>query len=209
MHAHDLDLNLLKLLHALMRSGSVTRAAVELKITQPAASQGLMRLRSLLEDPLFVRAGHGMRPTPKAERLWPAVRSAFATLDQALAEAMQFDPATSPRVFRIHMSDIGEGSFLPNLVTEVARRAPSVRIESLPVPVGEISAALDSGRIDFAVGFLPAVKDTQKIRLLRDKYILLVRSGHPFAARRRNAQTELGKLDFVAVRTHTASLRIL
>jgi hypothetical protein len=89
---------------------------------------------------------------PKADRLAPSVASALATLELALGDSAAFDPAASTRTFRIHMSDIGEGRFLPELMVALREQAPGVRLETLPLPRGEITDALDSGRIDFAFG---------------------------------------------------------
>lgn len=212
MHIKDIDLNLLRLFDAVFRAGSVSRAAEQLDLTQPAASQGLTRLRALLHDPLFTRAAGGVRPTPKAERLAQPLRSALATIEQALGESQGFEPAQSGRTFRIHMSDIGEGRFLPELMTALREQAPGVRIETMPLPRSEVTAALDSGRIDLAFGFLPMVKDTQRIHLLKDRYIVLLRKGHPFTRKRRSARqllADLHELEYVAVRAHADTLRIL
>lgn len=211
MRVADLDLNLLRLLDAVHRTRNVSRAAESLGITQPAASQGLTRLRVLLGDPLFARAPGGVAPTPKAERLAGAVRQALATLEEALGESQRFDPARSRKVFRFHLSDIGEARFLPELMAMLHREAPQVSLETFPLPHGEIAAALDSGRIDFALGFLPGVKDVRSTPLLRDRYIVLLRDGHPFAARRRSVVRleELRKLEYAAVRSHSETLRIL
>ena len=212
MHIKDIDLNLLRLFDAVYRTRNVSRAAELMDLTQPAASQGLTRLRLLIKDPLFVRAGGGVQPTPKANRLADAVRCALATLEQALNESALFEPLQSRRVFRIHMSDIGEARFLPELMVALRRLAPGLRIETTPLASSDIAAALDSGRIDFAFGFLPAVKDTQRLQLLKDRYIVLLREGHPFIKRRRRGQAlldALRQLELVAVRTHSDTLRIL
>ncbi|ABM36341.1 LysR family transcriptional regulator [Polaromonas naphthalenivorans] len=212
MHINDIDLNLLRVFDAVYRARSVSRAAELLGLTQPATSQGLTRLRLLVKDALFVRAPGGVAPTPRAERLALAVQSALATVEQALNEAAQFNPAEAAKVFRIHMSDIGEARFLPDLMVALRRLAPGVRIETLPLASSDIAQALDSGRIDFAFGFLPTVKDTQRVQLLKDRYIVLLRDGHPFTRRRRSGQALLGdlrQLEFVAVRTHSDTLRIL
>jgi DNA-binding transcriptional LysR family regulator len=212
MHIKDIDLNLLRLFDAVYRTRNVSRAAELLDLTQPAASQGLTRLRLLIKDPLFVRAGGGVQPTPKADRLADAVRSALGTLEQALNESALFEPLQSRKVFRIHMSDIGEGRFLPDLMVALRRLAPGVRLETSPVASSDIAQTLDSGRIDFAFGFLPTVKDTQRVQLLQDRYIVLLREGHPFIRRRRSGQAlldDLHQLEFVAVRTHSDTLRIL
>lgn len=212
MHIKDLDLNLLRLFDAVYRLRNVSRAAEALDLTQPAASHGLSRLRTLLHDPLFVRAGGGVRPTPKADRLAEAVRQALGTLEQALSESAGFDPAQSRRLFRLHMSDIGESRFLPELMMALREQAPGVRVETLPVPRAAITEALDTGRIDFAFGFLPMVRDVQRSELLRDRYVVLVREGHPFARERRSGPalaTALRALEFVAVRSHADTLRIV
>lgn len=212
MRIQDIDLNLLRLFDAVYRLRNVSRAAESLALTQPAASHGLTRLRLLIKDPLFMRAAGGVRSTPKADRLAVAVRSALGTLEEALNESADFEPAQSRRVFRIHMSDIGEGRFLPELMVALRELAPGVRIETLPLPRAEITDALDSGQVDFAFGFLPAVKDTQRMQLLQDRYIVLLRAGHPFARKRLSGQAllrELRKLEFVSVRTHADTLRIL
>jgi len=212
MHIKDIDLNLLRLFDVVYRMRNVSRAAELMDLTQPPASQGLTRLRLLIKDPLFVRAGGGVQPTPKADRLADAVRSALATLEQALNESALFEPLQSRKVFRIHMSDIGEARFLPELMVALRRLAPGVRIETSPLPSKDIAPALDSGRIDFAVGFLPTVKDTQRVQLLKDRYIVLLREGHPLVKKRRTRQALLAvlrQLELVAVRTHSDTLRIL
>ena len=212
MHLKDIDLNLLRLFDAVYRTRNVSRAADLLDLTQPAASQGLTRLRAALHDPLFMRAAGGVQPTPKAQRLADPVRAALATLENALGESAGFDPAQSGRVFRIHMSDIGEGRFLPELMVALRERAPGVRVETLPLPRGEINEALDTGRIDFAFGFLPMVKETQRLLLLQDRSVVLLRRGHPFARRKLAGKALLAglrELDFVAVRSHADTLRIL
>ncbi|MGZ5179049.1 MAG: LysR family transcriptional regulator [Ramlibacter sp.] len=212
MHLKEIDLNLLRLFDAVFRAGNVSRAAQLLDITQPAASQGLTRLRAVLHDPLFVRAAGGVQPTPKARRLAEPVRAALAMLEQAVGESAGFDPLQSRRTFRLHMSDIGEGRFLPELMVALREQAPGVRLETLPLPRDEIVDALDSGRIDFAFGFLPMVRDTQRLELLRDRYVVLLRAGHPFTRRRRTQaqlRAALRELEFVNVRTHGDTLRIL
>jgi DNA-binding transcriptional LysR family regulator len=212
MHIKDIDLNLLRLFDAVYRTRNVSRAAELLDITQPAASQGLSRLRTLVQDPLFMRTAGGVEPTPKAQRLADPVRHALATLEQALGESAGFDPARAVRTFQLHMSDIGEGRFLPELMMALRERAPGVRLETRPLPREQVMEALDAGRIDFAFGFLPMVRESQRTRLLDDRYVVLLREGHPFARRRRGGAAllkALGELEFVAVRSHAETLRIV
>lgn len=212
MHLKDVDLNLLRLFDAVYRARSVSRAAERLGLTQPAASQGLTRLRTLIRDPLFMRAPGGVKPTPKSDRLAPLVAAALTLLEGALGESVEFDPASAQRTFRLHLSDIGEGRFLPRLMVALREHAPGVRLASQPLPPDEIADALDSGRIDFAIGNLPQLRDAQRLELFRDRYIVLLRAGHPFTRKRRTGAAllqALRELEFVNVRTHADTLRIL
>ncbi len=216
MHINDIDLNLLRVFDAIYSTRNVSRAAERLAITQPAASQGLMRLRLLLGDALFVRAPGGVAPTPRSDRLATVVQQALATLEQALSEASHFVPTQSTKTFRLHLSDIGEARFLPALMADLRERAQGIRLESWPLPHGEIASALAGGKIDFALGFLPSVTDTQRAHLLQDRYIVLLRSGHPFLKRYQPGQPrmpmtveDLQQFDFVVVRSHSQTLHIL
>ena len=212
MHAvniKDVDLNLLRLFDAVYRLRSVSRAAEALQLSQPAASQGLARLRTQVHDALFTRAGRGVRPTPRADRLATAVQSAIATLEEALNEGDRLDPRSARLVQRLHLSDIGEARFLPDLLATLHQEAPTVQVQSFPLPHDEIAGALDAGVIDFAIGFLPTVRGTQRADLLRDRYALLLRAGHPLAHGRSPRLAELSRLEYAAVRSHSETLRIL
>jgi DNA-binding transcriptional LysR family regulator len=211
VHMDGVDLNLLRVFDAVYRTRNVSRAAELLALTQPAASHALTRLRLLLKDPLFVRGSGGVQPTPRAERLAPAVQAALTGLAQALDDMRPFVAAQSSSRFRIHMSDIGEARFLPAIMAALKRLAPAVVVETLPLPQAEIAAALDSGKISFAFGYLPAVKETQRRHLLQDRYIVLLREGHALARRRRAVLTtkDMRSLDYAAVRSHSETLHIL
>lgn len=210
MHIKDIDLNLLRLFEAVHRLGSVSRAAEALDLSQPAASQALTRLRLLLGDALFVRAPGGVRPTPRAARLANAVHGAIVMLETALNEGEDFNPLLSPLRLRLHLSDIGEARFLPALMVALRQQAPLAQVSSQPLPHDQIADALDAGQIDFAIGFLPGVQRTQQQELLHDRYCVLLRAGHPQAlASLTPTPAALRRLEFVAVRTHSETLRIL
>ncbi|MDA7414922.1 LysR family transcriptional regulator [Xenophilus arseniciresistens] len=213
MHVNDLDLNLLRVFDAIYRAGSVSRAAALLGMAQPATSQALTRLRLLLKDPLFVRAGGGVAPTPRAQRMAHGVQTALATLQAVLHADQPFEAASAQATLRLHLSDIGEARFLPQLMAALHAQAPGVRAETMPWPHEQIALALDSGALDFALGFLPSVQGTQQARVLDDRYGVLLREGHPLMARRRRTRAlgvdELAKLEYVAVRSHAQTLRIL
>ncbi|MBP6898688.1 MAG: LysR family transcriptional regulator [Burkholderiaceae bacterium] len=210
-----LDLNLLRLFDALYRTRSVSRAAEALGLSQPAASQGLTRLRLRLHDALFVRGGGAMQPTPRAERLAGDVQQGLRLLEGALAGQRSFEPAATPLTLRLHLSDIGEARFLPELLAALHREAPRISVHSRPLPHEQIAAALDAGQIDFAIGYLPGVQDTRRTELLRDRYAVLLRAGHPLLAARAGQAApaprlaDLKRLEVVAVRSHAETLRIV
>lgn len=213
MDTTALDLNLLRVFDAVFRHRSVSRAADELGLSQPATSQAITRLRLLLGNPLFERSHGGVRPTPRAERLAMAVRSALETLEVAVSEAHSFEPLSSKLCFRLHLSDIGEARFLPPLMMALRQRAPHVRLQTQPLPLHEIGDALDRGTLDIAIGFLPGVTHTQQTVLLSDHYCVLLRAQHPLLKGLHPSAplsaTQLQQLEFVAVRSHSETLRIL
>jgi DNA-binding transcriptional LysR family regulator len=183
VNIRELDLNLLRVFDAVLRGGSVTAAAAQLELTQPAVSNALARLRGLFGDPLFHRAAGGMQPTPLARELAEPVRQALALLESALAHGPGFDPASSTREFRFYMSDLGQIEFLPPLVERVRATAPGVRLEALALEVEDLADALATGALDLAVGFLPGLgPPVQRRALFRDPYVCLMRAGHPIRA---------------------------
>lgn len=148
------DLNLLRVFDAVMREGNLTRAASQLAITQPAASNALRRLRDALDDELFVRAAHGLEPTPYARAIWPAVGGALDQLRSALAPP-EFDPATAVRNFVIAMADATATLLMPPLVRRIEREAPGISLRVLPLTTRDPRHALETTDIDLAVGFFP------------------------------------------------------
>src|SRR3954462_13627074 len=157
MNVRDIDLNLLRVFDSVLREKSVTGAAAGLGLTQPAVSNALARLRTLFDDPLFVRTPSGMEATPFGRGLAEPVRQALALLESALAHGPGFDPASSTRAFRFYMSDLGQIEFLPPLVERVQASAPGVRLEAAGLDIEDIGAALAAGALDLAVGFLPGL----------------------------------------------------
>ena len=203
-----LDLNLLRAFHAVHATGNVTRAAERLGVSQPTVSHALRRLRLALRDPLFVRSQHGMAVTPKGQRLAIAVEHALATLDGALRDEDAYDPARSGRTFRLHMSDIGETIFLPRLMARIAHDAPGVRLEAFQLDDVDILPAMESGRIDIAIGYIPALTDVERRFLLHERYVVVMRADHPQASER-PTRAALARLSYVLVRSHPATARAI
>ncbi|HXF45696.1 MAG TPA: LysR family transcriptional regulator [Burkholderiaceae bacterium] len=208
MRLDAFDLNLLRVFAAVHALRNVGRAAEALGLSQPAVSHALTRLRLQLRDPLFVRVAGGVAPTARADELAQAVERALATVQAALSQAERFEPQTSTRTFRLHMSDIGEGVFLPRLTQTVRERAPGVRLEVYQLEAERIADALDRGKIDLAFGFLPTVTETRRVDMFEERYVLLLRATHPLA-RARAGRAALARLDYAVVRSHPQTSLIL
>jgi DNA-binding transcriptional LysR family regulator len=208
VHIQDLDLNLLHAFAAVHAARSVSRAAEALGLSQPAVSHALTRLRLALHDPLFTRAPGGVRPTALADRLARQVEAALQLIDVALHEADRFDAPRSQRRFVVHMSDIGADEFLPLLMAGIGRQAPGVRVEAVQLAPDAIAPALEEGRLDLAFGYLPALVGTERAPLLQERYVVLLRRGHPLARALRD-RVALERLDFILVASHAEPARAL
>ena len=189
----NLDLNLLRVFDAVMTEQNLTRAASRLAMTQPAVSNALRRLREALGDELLIRTAHGVKPTPRAELLWPTVRRALTELEEAILPEANFDIANAHHTFRLAMADATAALWLPALVRSIEREAPNLRIHMVPLTTREPRPMLLRGDIDMAVGFFPGVSaqlagsqavSVSPIRheqLYSGRYVCVMRKNHPLA----------------------------
>ena len=185
-----LDLNLLRVFDMLMSEGSLTRAAEALAITQPAASHALKRLHDALGETLFVRTAFGMKPTPRAEALWPQVRAALGGLQRALAPE-SFDPARDSANFRVAMTDGMAALLAPPLVREIESLGAQVNLRTLPLTTRDPRRLLHDGEADLAIGHFPDAVATlvadgaqareRHQRLHETTYVCVMRREHPLA----------------------------
>lgn len=181
MSFNHLDLNLLRVFDAIFQTRSVTIAASNLHLTQPAVSKQLNRLREVLADPLFVRTNEGMAPTPRAEAIAGPIRQALSEVRNTIERQLGFDAATSDRTFRIFMSDVGQLVLLPQLLELSAREAPAVNIHTVQVPSSRMrSVALESGDVDLAVGYFEEFEGSMHCQVLFEEHFVgMVRANHP------------------------------
>ncbi|MET1219686.1 MAG: LysR family transcriptional regulator [Glaciecola sp.] len=150
MNIAKVDLNLLVYLDVLLREGSVTKAAIQLSITQPAMSNGLKRLRDLFNDPLLVRTSDGMTPTKRALELQPIIRDVLSKLETSIQPEVEFDPETSSRTFRIMTSDYAESTLLMGLIERLNTAAPNITLD-LITPSDVTFHDVEQGRVDMAI----------------------------------------------------------
>ena len=151
-----LDLNLLTVFDMLMQERNVTRAAERLPLSQSTVSHALGRLRTALDDPLFVMSRRVMMPTARAKALASPVRQALAMLEQGLRQAKGFAPASARRIFRIATPGSVEHGLVPVLVEWMVQQAPHCRLEVCELADSDYERELEKGELDLVIGFAGA-----------------------------------------------------
>ncbi|WP_026377116.1 LysR family transcriptional regulator [Aestuariibacter salexigens] len=181
MNISKVDLNLLVYLDVLLREGSVTKAANQLSITQPAMSNGLKRLRDLFKDPLLVRTSEGMTPTQRALELQPVIRDVLSKLEASIQPETEFTPATSTRTFRIMASDYAESTLLLELVRTLGQIAPNITLD-LITPSDVTFHDVEQGKVDMAINRFDELPLSfhQKV-VWYDTFACVVSSDNPIA----------------------------
>lgn len=185
----SLDLNLLLVLHAVYEGKSVVAAAQRLHVTPSAVSNALARLRAALSDPLFVRHGRGLTPTPRAIALAPAVARALGDLEQALGSGDRFDPAAATRDFTIALADNDQIGSLPALAQAFARALPKARLHAISVDALISGGGLAAPLADVAIGPPLADEGVHCAPLYEEEPVLLVRRDHPQVGPKQRALT--------------------
>jgi DNA-binding transcriptional LysR family regulator len=176
-----IDLNLLVALDALLREGSVSRAARAVGLSQPAMSRTLGRLRDLFDDPLLVRAGHAMVPTARARELAEPLARSLEAIRRTLDPPGRFDPSTALRSFVVGAVDTTQAVVLPRLLEAIEVEAPGIDVSTAPLRSAEETfVQLASGERDLAIGRFEALPDgIRRALLYADRLVCLVREGHP------------------------------
>ncbi len=181
MNLTKFDLRLLLVFDALLHERSVTRASRRLGISQPAASNALNRLRYQLRDPLFLKTASGMEPTQRAVELAGPVGQALRQLEVVL-DPPALPPGMSKWTFQMAVSDHVSIVVLPHLVERMAVSAPGLDLRLKSKTMSRLPAMLDSGEVDLALGYNPNMpKRFQSKALFEDRYVCLMREGHPLA----------------------------
>jgi DNA-binding transcriptional LysR family regulator len=176
----ELGLHHLQVLDVLLREHSLTRAARELDVTQPALSKTLAHMRRYFDDPLFVRVALRMEPTPRALRLQVPIRAILEQMRSLRREHVSFDPRVSHRTFSFCVVDAGLIKLLPPLVDRILADAPNVRLRVLQLEAAHLEPWLESGKLDFAMGSFPSLtKGIRRQPLWTERYVSVVRRGHP------------------------------
>ena len=180
MNFNSLDLNLLLVFDALMRTRNVTRAGERIGLSQSATSNSLQRLRDSVGDPLFLRTRTGMEPTALAMELEFPVRNTLDQLRDTFQRTRTFDPETATRGFRILLSDFAQMEHMPQVMSELRRRAPGVTLENVALPLRDAKEAMLNGELDLAMGSLPDLgPEYHRQSLFLETWTCVVSNRHP------------------------------
>lgn len=190
MNFRTLDLNLLRVFDVVMSERNLTRAADQLAMTQPAVSNALRRLRESAGEALFTRSAFGVKPTARAEAIWPAVQAALNQLRETL-DPSDYDPRAQPHAFVVAMADATAALILPALMADLEGLGARASLRVLPLATRDPSALLEHGEADLAIGHFPDVAmrvsglgaqaPLMQRALYRSHYVCVMRRGHPLA----------------------------
>ncbi|WP_437947587.1 LysR family transcriptional regulator [Sorangium sp. So ce296] len=179
---HSMDLNLLVALDVLLEEESVLVAARRMHLSPSAMSRTLARVREAVGDPILVRAGKRLVPTPRAAELRPRVRAVVASASAVLRERGALDVAALTRSFAVRTSDGMLGLLGAPLLDALRAEAPGVTVRFLPEGDEDV-AALREGRIDLDVGIIGEMGPEIRVQALaRDRFVGVVRRGSPLAS---------------------------
>ncbi len=176
----SVDLNLLKALDALLETQSVSRAALQVNLSQPAMSRALNRLQHVIKDPLLVRSGRGMVLTPRGEALRAPVRDALARVSYVFKPQV-FDPSKAQDRFRIMAPDYLAQMIMPTVLGQVFSLAPQIQIDMENLSALGI-AEMCEGKISLGFGVVndgPDLHNVATQALFEDQQVCLMRRGHP------------------------------
>ena len=182
----NLDLRLLRVLHMLLTSCSVSRTADLLVLSQPSVSASLKRLRDIFSDPLLVRSGAHLVLTERGGSLLPRITRIIDDISLVVEPGEVFDPATARRRLRIVAANCFAPFFLPRLSELIRKAAPAIIIDYCSMQTeSELMHGLEGGEIDLVIGNWPALPERLRFApLLTADIVCMVRIGHPLAQSR-------------------------
>ncbi|GGI91363.1 LysR family transcriptional regulator [Shewanella gelidii] len=197
----QLDLNLLKVFESLYRERNMTQTAKVLFITPSAVSHAMKRLREALGDPLFVRQGQLMQPTPACDRMAPQLLDGLIRIRQILQQCGAFDLATTEQTFSLSIHDALEAMTIPSIIKDVNQYAPNAKLASIKLDRDNMSRQLASGQIDVAIDVaMPLKSPIHHYKLSSDPFCVLMNANHKLAS-------SLDQKSYIAAEHIAVSLR--
>ncbi|ALO42739.1 LysR family transcriptional regulator [Pseudoalteromonas phenolica] len=178
ININSLDLNLLKVFHAIYKFRNVTKAANNIGLAQSSMSNALSRLRAQFNDPLFQRSAGGVIPTEKADELAPQIQEVLAHIT-LMIEPKSFDPVTANDHLVIAASDLAIATLAPILVPALRKKAPKIKLNFVPLDKTNVFEKLDDGSYDIAIGTFKELPARYNRKLLKkEKFVCIASSQH-------------------------------
>lgn len=179
MDIRNIDLNLLHIFVVVYECRSITKAAKQLHLSQPAVSNAITRLNNTLKLTLFIKNSRNIIPTPQAEKLYVDIKSSLQKIKFSLSQQMTFDCASTERTFRIATSNCGELLLFPKLISYLQQNAPNIKINHEVFPKSGFNKQLQNGKIDFVI-FVdrPVEQRIFKEPILSDSLVLITGPQH-------------------------------
>lgn len=204
MKLYDLDLNLLRVLDALLAERNVTHAAQRLGLSQSTVSAALVKLRLLFDDELFIKRPHGVEATPRALALQAPLAEVMAAIRDTILSRAAFDPATQQRTFLLLFGELGQMLFAPRLLSVLRRVAPGVQLRVMAGAASQRLALFERGEVELAVGYFPEFSDStlyQQRLYAAQPLVCVARADHPALADGALTQAVFAQLDHAVVGT--------
>lgn len=177
---NKVDLNLYRVLVAVHQTQSVSKAAEQLHITQPAVSHALGKLREAFNDPLFERDGRSMKPTPKMLSMFPSIVSALEKLTQLPATQSEFEIAEQNRTIRLGARDILEAPLLPELAKKLMNEGPLLTLATQQLALKQMEASFLADEVDLVVdAWVPTHTKLFSDYMFDEQFSIVVRPDHP------------------------------
>ncbi|HEY2678097.1 MAG TPA: LysR family transcriptional regulator [Steroidobacteraceae bacterium] len=208
MHVSTIDLNLMVVFDTIYAESGIRRAGQRLNLSQPAISHALGRLRDMFDDPLFIRRGHVMTPTPLARQIIEPIRRSLQAIELTLTKADRFDPAAAKKHFFVAVRDAMEPALLADLMRKICAGAPHVDISVVRLDRRDTERELSAGTVDLAIDvLLPLPEDIRRQRLGAEPLTVVARRGNPKVNRKLDIARYL-ELEHIAVSSRRRGLSI-
>ncbi len=212
MNMKKMDLNNLLMFEAILETRSVSKAADRLGISQPSMSHALAKMRQAFDDPVFIRVKNEMQPTPHAKEIEAPIRQALKLARTEIFQSQHFEPTISTKTFTFCMTDIGATAYLPHIIKQIGKLAPSVKIRTVSPIAEKQEEGLESGHVDLAIGYFPDLKKAGVFqqKLLRNSgFVCIANENNPYAKNGVFSLKSFMAAPQVAVRTEGRSMEVI
>jgi DNA-binding transcriptional LysR family regulator len=212
MNLNNEDLNLLLVFEAMLETRSVSKASARMGISQPSMSHMLAKMRKSFDDPMFIRVKNEMQPTPRALAVALPIRQAMELARSEIFQRRSFEPATSTQTFTLCMTDVAEASYLPQVINEVRKQAPQVRLRTVSPISEKLEEGLESGAVDLAIGYFPDLRNAGVFqqRLVRSSgFVCIAGAANPHIGPEGMTPAAFAHAPHVAVHTEGRSQEVI